>query len=220
MERRGKDKFLLRAKTTPEADKSELSAEYFETYNQLKALAEAEVKKLIGEKDNRIASLETMVNTALKRPSFYAENYQGETNMAGERTTNQSRNLNISGNAQVNASGAGAFSLGDIYGKVANTINELPSSSNPNEPGIKELLNQLYQAINAPDLSEDDKEQTLVQLKVLAEAGKNPQDTSMQKKAERAVSILELIAKGVEPATKLAQTCSKVLPKILLFFGL
>ncbi len=161
-----------------------------------------------------------MVETTLKRPSFYAENYQRKTKMAGERTTNQSRNLNISGNAQVNASGAGAFSLGDIYGTVANTINELPSSSNPNEPGIKDLLTQLYETINAPDLSEDDKEQTLGQIKVLAEAGKKPQDASMQKKAERAVGFLEVIAKGVEPATKLAQTCTKVLPKILLFFGL
>ena len=30
MERRGKDKFLLRAKTAQDADKSQLSAEYFE----------------------------------------------------------------------------------------------------------------------------------------------------------------------------------------------
>ena len=78
----------------------------------------------------------------------------------------------------------------------------------------------LSNSLNAPDLSEDDKEQTLGQIKVLAEAGKNPQDASMQKKAERAVGFLEVIAKGVEPATKLAQTCTKVLPKILLFFGL
>lgn len=44
MEVRGEDKFLLRAKTAIAADKSQLSAEYFATYNQLKALAEQEVK--------------------------------------------------------------------------------------------------------------------------------------------------------------------------------
>ena len=47
-----------------------------------------------------------------------------------------------------------------------------------------------------------------------------PQDATMKEKAERAVSLLEVIAKGIEPATQLAQTCAKVLPKILLFFGL
>ncbi|WP_243458677.1 pentapeptide repeat-containing protein, partial [Nostoc sp. UIC 10630] len=55
MEVRGEDKFLLRAKTAITADKSQLSAEYFATYNQLKALAEQEVKALIAEKDGRIA---------------------------------------------------------------------------------------------------------------------------------------------------------------------
>ncbi|NEP00737.1 MAG: hypothetical protein F6K58_19140 [Symploca sp. SIO2E9] len=82
MEKRGEDKFLLRAATAPEANHSQLNAEYFQTYNEIKALAEAEVqKKLIAEKDSRIASLENMVETALRRPSFYAQTYknQGDT---------------------------------------------------------------------------------------------------------------------------------------------
>ena len=183
-----------------------------------------------------------MVDTALKRPGFYAANYhqQGDTNMAGDRNikinrgnynedikgdyvegnkTDQSRNLNISGGT-VNASGAGAFSLGDINGTVANAINQLPSlsKSNPEEPGIKDLLTEIQAAIDDPQLSEDDKKQVLEQLQILAEAGKNPQAETMQKKAERAVGFLEVIAKGVEPASKLAKACTKVLPRILAFF--
>ncbi|WP_225225848.1 hypothetical protein [Komarekiella delphini-convector] len=50
MEVRGEDKFLLPAKTLPLTDKSELSAEYFIIYNQLKTLAEQEIQKLIVEK--------------------------------------------------------------------------------------------------------------------------------------------------------------------------
>ena len=72
MERRGKDKFLLRAKTAQDADKSQLSAEYFEIYNHVKALADKEVQALMLEKDSRIRSLEIFVNTALKRPNFYS----------------------------------------------------------------------------------------------------------------------------------------------------
>ena len=134
-------------------------------------------------------------------------------------TTDQSRTQNISG-GKINATGAGAFNLGDIYGTVANTINQLPSSANPDEPGIKELLTQLQAAIDAPNLSADDQEEALEQLQVLAAAGQNPQEQTMQKKAKKAVGFLKVIAEGVEPATKLAQACATVLPKILLFFGL
>ena len=73
MEVKGEDKFLLRAKTKTLTDKSQLSAEYFEIYNQFKTLKKQEFKALISEKDNRIRSLETMVATALQRPSFYVE---------------------------------------------------------------------------------------------------------------------------------------------------
>ncbi|MHC5720332.1 MAG: pentapeptide repeat-containing protein, partial [Nostoc sp.] len=81
MEKRGQDKFLLRAKTATTSDKSELSAEYFDTYNEIKALPEREIKLLLAEKDNQIRRLENMVMTALERPSFYAGNYtnQGDT---------------------------------------------------------------------------------------------------------------------------------------------
>ncbi|MEO1429374.1 MAG: pentapeptide repeat-containing protein [Cyanobacteria bacterium J06633_8] len=74
MEVKGQNKFLLRAKTDNNVDKSSLSADYFKIYNQIKALANQELKTLIAEKDSRIRSLETMVKTALQRPSFYIEN--------------------------------------------------------------------------------------------------------------------------------------------------
>lgn len=73
MEVRGEDKFLLRAKASEDADKSRMSAEYFDTYNYIKGLPEREIKLLLIEKDNRIRSLENMVVTALQRPSFYTE---------------------------------------------------------------------------------------------------------------------------------------------------
>ncbi|NES86562.1 MAG: pentapeptide repeat-containing protein [Moorea sp. SIO2B7] len=81
MEKRGKDKFLLRAATAPSADHSKLNTEYFTTYNNIKALVEAKAQVLLAEKDSRILSLETMIQTALQRPSFYAEayNHQGDT---------------------------------------------------------------------------------------------------------------------------------------------
>ncbi|PMB15545.1 pentapeptide repeat-containing protein [Fischerella thermalis] len=58
MEVRGEDNFLLRAKTTPDADKSELSAEYFDLYNQYKALPKADLIYLLAQKDGQVQSLE------------------------------------------------------------------------------------------------------------------------------------------------------------------
>ena len=77
MERRGEDKVLIRAKTAASADKSQLSGEYFELYNHNRALEEKNSHLLISitQKDERIASLENMIKTALQRPSFYAEQY-------------------------------------------------------------------------------------------------------------------------------------------------
>ena len=60
--------------------------------------------------------------------------------------TDRARNIEITG-VTVNASGAGAFALGDISGTIANTINQLPTSPDPGKPEIKELLTQLEEAI-------------------------------------------------------------------------
>ncbi len=60
-------------------------------------------------------------------------------NQGDERTTNQSRNLNISGNAQVTASGAGALSQGDNQGTIANKINQNNSQQTKESKLIKIL---------------------------------------------------------------------------------
>jgi hypothetical protein len=64
-------------------------------------------------------------------------------------TNDSSRKVEIgSVGRDFNASGQ-ALNLGEISGTVTNTINELPSGSEPDKPGIKELLTQLKTAIEA-----------------------------------------------------------------------
>ena len=72
MEVKGKNNFLLRAKTALNTDKSRLSAEYFNTYNQLKGLRAEEMKLLLAEQDSRISNVENMVQTALQSSIFLA----------------------------------------------------------------------------------------------------------------------------------------------------
>ena len=138
MERRGEDKVLIRAKTAASADKSQLSGEYFELYNHNRALEQKNTHLLtsITQKDERIASLENMITTALQRPSFYAEQYyrQGDT-------------YNISGD---HIQQTGSFGVGvnqgtiSSEGKVAGVINQAPNQDLAEAAqAIQQLLQQL-----------------------------------------------------------------------------
>lgn len=56
-------------------------------------------------------------------------------------------------------------------------VNQLPESDQGGIPGIKELLTQLQRVIDGNDeLPPQEKAEALKQVKVLAEAGKNPQE--------------------------------------------
>jgi hypothetical protein len=124
----------------------------------------------------------------------------------------------ISGIAGAGESVTGS-AMADINGSVSIAINELPNSPQSDKPGIKELLAQLQTAINDPDLPDDDKAQALEQLKVLAEAGQNPNNETAQKQAKKAIGFLKVIAEGLPSAATLVVACKDILPAIAHFFG-
>ena len=130
MERRGEDKVLIRAKTAASADKSQLSGEYFQLYNHNRALEQKNAHLLtsIANKDERIASLENMITTALQRPSFYAEQYY-----SGDRIQ-QSGNFGMGVNQGTIASKA---EVGGVINQVQNQ--DLAEAAQ----AIEQLLQQL-----------------------------------------------------------------------------
>jgi hypothetical protein len=144
MEARGKDKFLLRAKTAIATDKSQLSAEYFTTYNQLKVLAEQEIQKLIAEKDSRITDLQNMVVTALQRPSFYAQTYQNQGDTIMAEASKKQSNFDLKGaqfaGGLVNADTVNAHQIG---GNITNYNPEQKQNLAEAAAEIQQLLNQL-----------------------------------------------------------------------------
>ena len=116
------------------------------------------------------------------------------------------------GKVQVGGSVGGSVTAGDVAGSssshvggnVSFAINELHSSSEADKPGIKELLTQLQVAIEAdPNLSKDDRNDALEQVKELAEAAQNPNDAEMKNKAKKADRMLGRIMKSVSNHTKL-----------------
>jgi uncharacterized protein YjbI with pentapeptide repeats len=225
IEKRGKDKdkVLIRAETSTQVNHSELHAEYFTTYDELQALPSAALHRLLAEKDGQIRMLAGMVETAINRPGINANTYLNQ----GDTMSESKGNINITSGDGSKISGiAGAgesvtgSAMADISGTVTTTINELPDSSEPDKPGIKELLSQLQAAINDPNLADDDKEQVLEQIKVLAEAGQNPKNETAQKQAKRAMGFLKVIAEGLPSAAQLVKTCQDILPAIAHYFGL
>jgi len=130
------------------------------------------------------------------------------------------RNLNITGGNFI-INGAGALSLGDISGTLANTINQLPSTSEPGKPGIKELLEQLKIAIESEsNLSDEDKADALEHVQTLAEVGQKPQEVAVRKPAKVAIQALKGIFSSLPDLAKLAETGKTLIPLISHIFGL
>ncbi|MFB2836607.1 pentapeptide repeat-containing protein [Floridanema evergladense] len=78
LEGRGEEKIRLQARVTGNIDRSRLSAEYFEKYQEIGSLPYDDLQSLLAamaEKDERIRSLENMVMAAMKSDKFYVETY-------------------------------------------------------------------------------------------------------------------------------------------------
>ncbi|HEY9848633.1 MAG TPA: pentapeptide repeat-containing protein [Leptolyngbyaceae cyanobacterium] len=228
IEKRGSGNVLLRAATSASANRSELSSEYFDNYNEIKALNQ-ELKARLAERDNRIIRLESMVITALQRPSFYAENYHNQ----GDTMSDKSSNFNISnvggdvaGIAGGDISGVAGKEMtgvagGDISGTVAVSIGELEKSDIPEAPKLADLLKQLTAAIESDtNLSDKDKAKALKQVKALAEAGQNPKDEDKKDLADTAITMLKGIVTGLPTAATFVESWNKLLPLITGLFGL
>ncbi len=228
MEKRGKDKFLLRTKTADDFDRSALSQEYFESYNRLKGLPSNDDQLLIAEKDVRIASLENMVMTVLNKPTINTNTYQHQGDIMPE---NQG-SINISGVQGGSISGLATAAargnqeitgsaLGDISGTVTNSIGQLEQADEPEAPKLADLLKQLQTAIESDStLTPETKIEALEQVKALAEAGKNPKEGTTQKAAKTALTMLKGIIADLPTIASLIEAGKNLLPAIAQFWGL
>ena len=130
------------------------------------------------------------------------------TSIQGEYI-DQSRTQNISGGT-INASGAGAFSLGDNSGTIANSINQLPDFDYPNKNNLKQLLIQLQNTINQENLDNDTKLDFLDEIKVILDALPNSQNDSTKKQANKSMRALKRIADDLPPNSATVTTCNQL----------
>ncbi|MCL1469706.1 hypothetical protein [Argonema antarcticum] len=128
----------------------------------------------------------------------------------------QSSNIKVSGNVTEST-----LNISEITNTVTNSLNQLPDSPEPDQPGIKELLTQLQAAIETDtNLSDEDKAEALEQVKALAEAGQKPQEGAMQKMAKTAIKILKGTIAGLPTAATLVEAANKLFPLISKALGL
>jgi hypothetical protein len=135
-------------------------------------------------------------------------------------STDKSQKINVGGDFNINATQS-VVNLRDIIGDVNHTINQIPADTSPQNQELKTLLQELTEAIQIEaTLDDEEKAEAATQVKKIAQASQNPDDSALQTKAKKAVNLLETISKGLEPASKLFKACQKVLPLILGLLGL
>ncbi len=111
--------------------------------------------------------------------------------------------------------------LADTLKDLVDTLKKLPDSPYPNQPGIKEMLIQLKEAISSEkSLCDYDKDEALKQVNTLACAGQHPSNLVMLQPAKQAAQILREIIDKLPSAAKLAVTYSKLSTEIATILGL
>ena len=227
IENKGDGVVVVKVQASPDADKEKIHSDFTRHYDLALKAVEERYKAELQAKDEQIeiyrqqgSDMKEIVGLLASRPINVDVKATADSK-AMQGSSDQSRKIEIGDiGGDFNASGS-ALNLGDISGTVTNTINQLPSSADPNQPGIKELLTQLKEAIATEStLNDDDKAEALEQVKALAEAGRNPGDGTRQKLAKRATRILKGIIDELPTAAKLAEACSQLLPAIASLLSL
>ncbi len=223
--------FVVRLNVSPYADKGLIETQakklYEEKLKLIEAQHRAELKSLEAEYSIKLSNkTEEIIQVYKKHNSDILElgklaasrPISAEAQAVINQSEDSSTKYDFS-QAQITASGAGSFNLGEIKGTVANSINQLPDVTDKDKPGIKQLLKQLNEAIaNSEELDDQNKAEALDQVKDLAEAGKNPQDGAMKKAAKTAMTMLRGTVAAIPTATKLLSECNKLLPEIAKLF--
>jgi uncharacterized protein YjbI with pentapeptide repeats len=230
IERRGSNGLNLRFTTTPRANKSELSHEYFRDYARIKKELPIAVQLRLAEQDGEIRTLKGTIEQFIAAGTHQSK-IQAQTIQViqGELVVTENKGINISSGGGsigdisrlVSGDVSGVANLGTISGNVTNTINQLPDASEPEQPNLKELLTQLQQAIeNDSDLSDLDKADLLEQVQALAEAKQTEEPAKKEGLARKARKMFEATLSSLPQTASIVESCSNLLPMVLKALGL
>ena len=159
------------------------------------------IKNMNRSSDRNISIREVNYTTNIERGN-YNENIQG-------KYIDNSRTQEISGGT-INVSGSGAFNLGDIRGTVANNINQVADLDNSEKNELKQLLIQLQNTINQEDLDNEEKSEFREEIQTILKALPKSNNSSMQKKAKKAMRVLRGIVADLSPNSETVTICNQL----------
>ncbi len=148
----------------------------------------------LNQTNARIRSLEAILKTSLQKPSLYIQNYQHTGDIMSEDNgitiTPQGDAVGISIGDDNYQEGVFAKTSGD----VANFVNELEDSREAASPGIKALFSQMQKTIeNNDDLSSEEKDYALQQLKSLESTSQANKKKLMKAESEELSSNASIV---------------------------
>jgi uncharacterized protein YjbI with pentapeptide repeats len=222
IENKGDGVVVVRVNAPPVADKAKLHSEFNKNYEErLKAL-ESDYRERLKAKDEEIVAIYRQNNadmkeitTLLAKRDINVQNYANAESKYMSNSNESNRSVNIGGDVT-----GSMINLGEISDSVSNVINQLPSSPDPNEPGIKERLTELQKAVEEDtELQPDDKADLLEQVKALAEAEQISEPDKKESLVRNAKKIFIATLIGLPATATLVEASSKLLPIITRLLG-
>lgn len=145
------------------------------------------------------------------------ENKVISINVYGDYNYMEDSSINLQAN---DINNQGQILVGDNSGTVTQTISLLKDEKKPESKKLATILEDLKLAIETESaFSQSDKDEALEQVKLIAQAGKDPKDGKMKTIAKRATRILRGIREELPNATKFLEETNKFLPFIVGFFS-
>jgi ribosome-binding factor A len=222
IEDKGNGELVVRVKVPSDTNKAQVYKDFMCNYEVTIQAIETKYQAALQSKDEQItiyrersADMKEIVSLLASRPVNVHNTAIAEAKTM-TNSNDSSQTVNIGGNVT-----GSTINLGKISAAVTNTINQLPSSSDSAQPGIKELLTQLQAAIEAAqELSPEDKADALEQVKVVAELGQNPQNPEKEGIWRKAVKILKAPIPGLPETATIVKAFGDILPAIAKLLSL
>lgn len=235
LEGRGQKKVRLQAVVADDTNSSDLSNKYFEKYTEIKSLPYSDLQEVllgIKEKDERIRSLEKLLENAIQQPKFYVETYQtqGEfviSQSQGSITLSSTQNDISDTSTNTNVSG------GQVYGGLQTAIgsdNQLAQETYITTPIDEKLLTSaevvlllglIEQLVGNAELSQATKEEALTYLSAAKKAAgrEQPNKELVKVNMKGMAETLETASKTMEVAKNLLENIKPILIQLPSWLG-
>jgi uncharacterized protein YjbI with pentapeptide repeats len=218
IENKGDGVFVVKVNIPSDLNKEKVHREFKKDYDNQMKLMETRYKAQLEGKEEAI---EIYRKQNIDLMQIITQRAQSPVQILEEVKImhDKRRSIDVRGNLHI-ADSPNALNLGEIGGNVTKTIQQLPTSHDPDKPGLKELLIELQSLLEQArdeELQPEDKADAFQQVQMLAKAGTNP-DERQKRRARSALRFFKGLVTELPHATKLAEELNKMISALAGFF--